>query len=178
MEEARAVAELCLRLSPRDARSWISLLHLTQIGYLTRDYEAAARTGQRALDTKPASVMPHRWLAAALGQLGRQTEAADVMRRATGMVTVGGIWPGSPISMKREQIRPSNMKSAQPICHASSTRSRSKGIETSTIPHFAVVATTTAGVVGSWSVRAICVKGAVSSNTAPLATNRKVGMCG
>jgi adenylate cyclase len=86
LEEARDVAQLCLRLSPRDVRSWISLHHLTTIGYLMRDYEAAAQAGLRCLDAKPTSVMPHRWLAAALGQLGRQTEAADVMRRATEMV--------------------------------------------------------------------------------------------
>jgi adenylate cyclase len=86
LEEAREVARLCLRLSPRDARSWISLHHLTMIGYLQCDYEASAQAGLRCLDAKPASVMPHRWLAAALGQLGRRTEAADVMRRATEMV--------------------------------------------------------------------------------------------
>jgi adenylate cyclase len=86
MEEARDICQLCLRLSPRDVRSWISLHHLTMIGYLTRDYEAAVQAGLRVLDTKPTTVMPHRWLAAALGQLGRQTEAADVIRRATKMV--------------------------------------------------------------------------------------------
>jgi len=85
-EEAREVAQLCLRLSPRDVRSWISLHHLATIGYLTRDYEAAVQAGLRALDAKPASVMPLRWLAAALGQLGRQAEAAYVIRRATEMV--------------------------------------------------------------------------------------------
>jgi adenylate cyclase len=85
-EEARDVCQLCLRLSPRDVRSWISLHHLTQIGYLTRDYEAAVQAGWRVLDARPTTVMPHRWLAAALGQLGRRTEAADVMRRATEML--------------------------------------------------------------------------------------------
>jgi adenylate cyclase len=86
MEEARDVCQLCLRLSPRDVRSWITMHHLTMIEYLTRDYEATVRTASRVLDAKPASVMPHRWLAAALGRLGRQAEAADVIRRVTEMV--------------------------------------------------------------------------------------------
>ena len=86
LEEARDVAQYCLRLSPRDARSWISQHHLTVIGYLLRDYEATAEWGWSVLDAKPTFAMPHRWLAAALGQLGRQTEAASVMHRATALV--------------------------------------------------------------------------------------------
>jgi tetratricopeptide (TPR) repeat protein len=86
LEEARDEAQYCLRLSPRDARSWITLHHLTLIYYLMHDYAAAAEMGWGVLDAKPTYVLPHRWLAAALGQLDRQAEAASVMRRAAELV--------------------------------------------------------------------------------------------
>jgi hypothetical protein len=86
MEEARDVSLLCLRLSPRDSRSSISLHHLTVIGYLMREYGAAAEAGWQVLDARPTASLTHRWLAAALGQLGRAEEARSVMRRAEEVV--------------------------------------------------------------------------------------------
>jgi adenylate cyclase len=86
MDEARNVSLLCLRLSPRDARSWISLHHLAVIGYLTRDYEAAAQADWQVLDARPTASLTHRWLAAALGRLGRTGDARAVMQRAEDVV--------------------------------------------------------------------------------------------
>jgi adenylate cyclase len=83
---AREVAQLCLRLSPRDSRSWISLHHLTVIDYMMRDYAASVEAGRRVLDARPSASLSHRWLAAALGQLGLVAEAEAVMRRAAELV--------------------------------------------------------------------------------------------
>jgi adenylate cyclase len=86
LDEARDVSRLCLRLSPRDSRGWISHHHLTVIEYLSAAYEAAAEAGWRALDARPGASLPHRWLAAALGQLGRTGEAQTVIRRAEELI--------------------------------------------------------------------------------------------
>ena len=86
LEEAREVANLCLRLSPHDARGWISLHHLLLAGYLLRDYPFAVEAGSRLLDARPAASLPYRWLAAALGQVGRIDEAKTVLQRAVAVV--------------------------------------------------------------------------------------------
>jgi tetratricopeptide (TPR) repeat protein len=86
LEEAREVAELCLRLSPHDARGWISLHHLQLAGYLMGDYPFAAEIGARLLDARPAASLTYRWLAAAFGQMGRIDEAQAVLQRAVAVV--------------------------------------------------------------------------------------------
>jgi tetratricopeptide (TPR) repeat protein len=86
LEEAREVANLCLRLGPHDARSWISLHHLLLAGYLLGDYPFAVEVGSRLLDARPAASLPYRWLAAAFGQVGRIDEARSVLRRAVPVV--------------------------------------------------------------------------------------------
>ena len=85
VEEARDVLLSCLRLCPRGSRNWLSLHQLTAIHYLNRDYESAAAAGLSVLDARPLAV-PHRWLIAALGQLGRVSEAREVMRSAAEFV--------------------------------------------------------------------------------------------
>jgi adenylate cyclase len=92
LEEAREVANLCLRLSPQDARGWISLHHLLLVNYLLRDYSSAVEIGSRLLNSRPAASLPYRWLAAALGQEGRIDEAQAVLRRAVAVV--------APLSIK------------------------------------------------------------------------------
>jgi adenylate cyclase len=86
LEEAREMGNLCLRLSPRDTRSWISLHHLLLAGYLMRDYRFAVEVGSQVLDARPTASLPYRWLAAALAQMGRIDEARDVLRRAVAVV--------------------------------------------------------------------------------------------
>jgi TolB-like protein len=83
--ESRDVLLSCLRLCPRGSRNWLTLHQLTAIHYLTHEYEEAAAAGLRVLDARPLAV-PHRWLIAALGQLGRVAEAQEVMRSAAEIV--------------------------------------------------------------------------------------------
>jgi adenylate cyclase len=79
--ESRDALLLCLRLCPRGSRNWMALHQLTAIHYLLGDYEAAAAAGMRVRDARPSAVA-HRWLIAALGQLGRIDEARAVTRTA------------------------------------------------------------------------------------------------
>jgi adenylate cyclase len=46
------------------------------------DYVSTIETANRAIAAYPKRNLTYRWLAAALGQLGRVEEAQDVMRRA------------------------------------------------------------------------------------------------
>lgn len=81
MEESRDATLSCLRLCPRGSRNWLTLHQLVAIHYLLGDYNAAASAGLRVLDARPMAV-PHRWLIAALGQLGRIVEAQTIMQAA------------------------------------------------------------------------------------------------
>src|SRR4029079_2086513 len=54
----------------------------TMSHYFQREYEAAAEMARRAIRDHPELTSPYRWLAAALGQLGRTNEARDALRRA------------------------------------------------------------------------------------------------
>jgi tetratricopeptide (TPR) repeat protein len=85
LDESRDVLLSCLRLCPRGSRTWLALHQLTAIHYLIGDYAAAAAAGSSVRDARPLAV-PHRWLIAALGQLGRVAEAQDVMRSAREIV--------------------------------------------------------------------------------------------
>jgi tetratricopeptide (TPR) repeat protein len=85
VEESRDVLLSCLRLCPRGSRNWLTLHQLTAIHYLNGEYEAAAAAGLRVLDARPLAV-PHRWLIAALGQLGRVDEARSAMKSAAEIV--------------------------------------------------------------------------------------------
>ena len=48
--------------------------------YLERNYAATVEAALRCLANNPANPMPRRYLVAALGQLGRQEEAAAALR--------------------------------------------------------------------------------------------------
>jgi len=50
--------------------------------YFSRDYEAAVEAAKRALRSNPEYPLPYRWLAAALGQLGRTVEAREALEEA------------------------------------------------------------------------------------------------
>ena len=81
-DEACAAIETAIRLSPRSPVGWIALLTLAIGHYFKRDYSAAAQVAQRAIRAHPDFPLPYRWLAAALGQLGRTDEARDALRKA------------------------------------------------------------------------------------------------
>jgi len=56
---------------------WISQAH-----YFTRDYAAALDAAEQAVRTSPDYPTSYRWVAAALGQLGRTEEAKDALAKA------------------------------------------------------------------------------------------------
>jgi len=59
------------------------LLNLLALGlYLSGEYEAAVEAAKRAIHSDPDFPSPYRWLAAALGQLGRVTEAEEALEKA------------------------------------------------------------------------------------------------
>jgi len=58
------------------------LLHLTLGFYFSRQYDAAIETAQRAIRLYPDFPLPYRWLAQALGQVGRINEGKDALEKA------------------------------------------------------------------------------------------------
>jgi adenylate cyclase len=80
--EARAAALTALRLSPRDP---LNVLPSVQIGisyYFERDYLNALEALRRAISRHPEFPQSHRYLAAALGQLGHPEEARVALQQA------------------------------------------------------------------------------------------------
>jgi tetratricopeptide (TPR) repeat protein len=53
--------------------------------YFSREYEAAVASARRAIRSYPKDPLPPRWLAAALGQLGRTAEAKEALTEAISM---------------------------------------------------------------------------------------------
>ena len=81
-KEGLASLETSSRLDPH---SWSQArrLHTVQIGhYFCRDYEASVEAGRRVIWAYPEYPNVYRWLAAALGQLGRLDEAKEALERA------------------------------------------------------------------------------------------------
>jgi adenylate cyclase len=50
--------------------------------YFCRDYEATVEAAERAIRSFPDFASPYRWLAAALGELGRTAEAKEALEKA------------------------------------------------------------------------------------------------
>ena len=80
--EAVEVLDAYLRLNPRDPRNWLALYNLTIARYSIGDYSGAVEAAKRAMQINTKQILTHRWLAAALGQMGRVAEAQAVMRTA------------------------------------------------------------------------------------------------
>ena len=81
-KEGLASLETFFRLDPRSP-SLAPRLHHAQIGhYFCRDYEASVEAGKRVIWAYPEYSNVYRWLAAALGQLGRLDEAKEALERA------------------------------------------------------------------------------------------------
>jgi adenylate cyclase len=79
--EARQGLAACLRLDPRGPHSFWIMHQLAISYYFERDYTASAEAARRALAWRPGPGT-YRWLAAALGQLGRTEEAQTALRKA------------------------------------------------------------------------------------------------
>jgi adenylate cyclase len=54
--------------------------------YFSREYAAAVEVAKRAIRSYPDFPQPYRWLAAALGQLGRTEEAKEALEKAIAIV--------------------------------------------------------------------------------------------
>jgi adenylate cyclase len=81
-QEGFVALERSNRLDP-NSRMLPGGLTLLTIGlYFSGKYEAAAEAAKRAVHSYPEYPLPYRWLAAALGQLGRAPEAKEALERA------------------------------------------------------------------------------------------------
>jgi adenylate cyclase len=78
--EGRNEALKSLRLNPRDPASAMAASMIPASYYLEQDYAMTVETARRCVADYPNYAMPRRYLAAALGQLGRQEEAAAALR--------------------------------------------------------------------------------------------------
>ncbi len=72
----------CLRFDPRGPYSFWVMHQFTISYYFARDYSRAVEVGRRTVALHPESSSTWRWLAAALGQLGRREEALAALRKA------------------------------------------------------------------------------------------------
>jgi adenylate cyclase len=80
--EGLAALRTCIRLDPRDPELVIRWLQVAQAHYFSHEYEAAAEAATRAVRTFPEYPTAYRWLAPALGQLGRTEEAQAALAKA------------------------------------------------------------------------------------------------
>jgi adenylate cyclase len=73
--EGRQAIGVFERLSPRDAGIAVAHNQIALSYYFERDYERCVEAARRQLSAHPGHTLTYRWLAAALGQLGRTAEA-------------------------------------------------------------------------------------------------------
>jgi adenylate cyclase len=81
-KEGVVALETCIRLNPRDPFMPVRLLHIVAGLYFAREYEAAISATKRLTQAYPEFPMSYRWIAAALGQLGRTEEAKEWLEKA------------------------------------------------------------------------------------------------
>jgi adenylate cyclase len=81
-KEGLVSLERGIRLDPRDPRMAISVNQLVIGRYYSRDYDAAVEAARRVIRSYPDHPLVYRWLAAALGQLGRIAEAKEALAKA------------------------------------------------------------------------------------------------
>ena len=84
--EGVAAVERSIRLDPRDPLSAVRLNWMVVGLYVSREYAAVVEVAKRAIRSYPAFPNTYRWLAAALGQLGRIEEAKEALERAITVV--------------------------------------------------------------------------------------------
>ena len=80
-DEGREALRQSLRLSPRDPVRPIRLAQIVASQYLDGEYESAAHTARQVIRQYPNAPIAQRWLAAALGQLGRTVEARQILNK-------------------------------------------------------------------------------------------------
>jgi adenylate cyclase len=87
--EGRDSLLIALRLNPRDPRNRVHMGQIAVSYYFEHDYANAVEAAKHATAHHSAYPQPHRWLAAALGQLGRVTEANEALRQAVAVSPSG-----------------------------------------------------------------------------------------
>jgi adenylate cyclase len=97
-KEGLAALERSIRLDPRHPRSEVRLNQMALGLYFFRDYAGAVEVAKQAIRSYPDFPNPYRWLAAALGQLGRIVEAEEALLKAMTIV------PASFQSSVRERV--------------------------------------------------------------------------
>jgi adenylate cyclase len=80
--EGRQAMLFAIRLDPRRASYPHARSHIVTSYYLERDYERTVTEATRLIADRPDHPYGYRWLAAALGQLGRGDEARAVLNKA------------------------------------------------------------------------------------------------
>jgi len=81
-KEGLAAVQTSIRLDPHDPKLANRLNNLALGLYFSGDYEAAVEAAKHAARANPAFSLAYRWLAAALGQLGRTAEAKEALEKA------------------------------------------------------------------------------------------------
>lgn len=81
-QNALVAYQTALRLDPVGPTNWIMLMGLNISHYLAGDYGAAVDACRRTIRDHPEITSSYRWLAAALGQLGRHYKAQEALHRA------------------------------------------------------------------------------------------------
>ena len=81
-KEGLAAVQISIRLDPHDPKLANRLNNLALGLYFSGEYEAAVEAAKRAARANPAFTLPYRWLAAALGQLGRTAGAKEALGKA------------------------------------------------------------------------------------------------
>jgi tetratricopeptide (TPR) repeat protein len=81
-KEGVAALQRSIRLDPHHPRSRHRLYQVALGLYFCREYEAAVEAAKLAIRSYPAVPNSYRWLAAALGQLGRTVEANEALDKA------------------------------------------------------------------------------------------------
>jgi adenylate cyclase len=80
-KEGLAALETCIRLDPRQPNLRGRLSQVVMALYFCREYAAAVDAAQQAIRSFPNYLSLYRWLAAALGQLGRNEEAEEALEQ-------------------------------------------------------------------------------------------------
>jgi adenylate cyclase len=81
-EEGLPAVQICIRLDPRAPEMALRWNYVALGHYFCREYEATIEAAKRGIRSNPEFPSTYRWLAAALGQLGRTAEAKDVLEKA------------------------------------------------------------------------------------------------
>ena len=81
-KEGLASLETAIRLDPHGSQVAVKMNQVAIAQYYSGNYDAAVETARRTIRSYPDYPLTYRWLAAALGQLGRTEEAREALEKA------------------------------------------------------------------------------------------------